>query len=153
MNIYEQVLNLLWVLMGVGICLSSVGLKIWAASKPGSGLIPFLAGLIIGIVGLVRLVGEWRNPEGKKGITKFWETPTYRNRILFVLIGFFAMAFLMTELGFLLTSIVVTSFLLYVIEPHNIFKVVGIAVFSCLLIYLLFVILLQVNLPRGIWGF
>jgi hypothetical protein len=152
-NMYEQVLNLLWVLMGLGICIYSVGLKIMIASKTGSGLIPFLAGLILAIVGVVRLVEEWRKWDGKTVVTRFWETPTYRNRILFVLMGFFAMAFLLPKLGFLLASIVITSFLLYVIEPHNIFKVIGIALLTCFLVYLLFVIFLQVNLPKGFWGF
>jgi putative tricarboxylic transport membrane protein len=153
MNRYEQVLNLMWILMGLGICLYSVGLNIWIASKPGSGLIPFLAGFMLGIVGLVRFVGDWRKGAGKDKVVKFWENPAYRRRILFVLLGFFAMAFLLPKLGFLLTSIVVTSFLLYVIQPQNIIKVIGIAVISCMLVYLLFVTLLRVNLPRGFGGF
>jgi putative tricarboxylic transport membrane protein len=153
MNIYEQVLNLIWILMGFGICLYSIGLKLWMASKPGSGLIPFIAGFIIGIVGLVRFVGDWRKAAGKEKVKKFWENPAYRRRIFFVLVGFFAMAVLLPKLGFLFTSVIVTSFLLYVIEPQNIFKVIGIAIMSCLGVYVLFVTLLQVNLPRGFLGF
>ena len=55
MNRHEQALNLLWVLLGSASCAYSVGLGLWARSKPGSGLVPFLAGVIIGIVGL----GVW----------------------------------------------------------------------------------------------
>lgn len=152
MNVYEQVLNLAWVLLGAAVCTYSVGLKIWAASKPGSGLVPFLAGAIIGGVGLVRLASGWR-AGGKAGISNFWETTAYRNRTLLVLIGFCAMAFLMPKLGFLLSAVLVTSFLLYVIEPQNILKVAGIAAGTCLLVHFLFVTLLKVNLPRGFWGF
>lgn len=153
MNIYEQFLNLMWILMGLGICLYSLWLKIWIASKPASGLIPFIAGFIIGIVGFARFVGDWRKAAGKEKVTKFWENPASRKRIFFVLVGFFAMAFLLPKLGFLPTSIIVTSFLLYVIKPQNIVKVIGIAVISCLGVYVLFVTLLQVNLPRGFLGF
>jgi hypothetical protein len=99
------------------------------------------------------LVEEGKNRDGKNKVTSFWETPAYRNSTLLIVAGFFAMAFLMPILGFLLTSIVITSFLLYVISPRNIFKVVGIAVFTCLMVYILFVILLQVNLPKGFLGF
>jgi putative tricarboxylic transport membrane protein len=153
MNVYEQVLNLVWVLLGSAVCVYSVGLKIWATSKPGSGLVPFLAGAIIGVVGLVRFVEGWRADAGKARVMNFWETSAYRNRTLLVLVGFCAMAFLMPRTGFLLSAILVTSFLLYVIEPQNILKVAGIAGGTCLLIYFLFVTLLKVNLPRGFLGF
>jgi putative tricarboxylic transport membrane protein len=153
MNVYEQVLNLAWVLLGSAVCVYSSGLKIWAVSKPGSGLVPFLAGAIIGVVGLVRFVAGWRAGGGKARVLNFWETTAYRNRTLLVLVGFCAMAFLMPKLGFLLSAVLVTSFLLYVIEPQNILKVAGIAAGTCLLIYFLFVTLLKVNLPRGFSGF
>jgi putative tricarboxylic transport membrane protein len=153
MNVYEQVLNLAWVLLGSAVCIYSVGLKIWAASKPGSGLVPFLAGAIIGVVGLVRFVAGWRAGGGKARVSNFWETKAYRNRTLLVLVGFCAMALLMPKLGFLLSAVLITSFLLYVIEPQNILKVAGIAAGTCLLIYFLFVTILKVNLPRGFSGF
>jgi hypothetical protein len=152
-NVYEQVLNLVWVLLGSAVCLYSVSLKIWAASKPGSGLVPFLAGAIIGGVGLLRVVSSWRAGGDKSRVSRFWDTTAARTRTLLVLVGFCAMAFLMPMLGFLLSAILVTSFLLYVIEPQNILKVTGIAGSTCLLVYFLFVILLKLNLPRGFLGF
>lgn len=153
MNVCEQFLNLVWVLLGLAVCVYSSGLKIWAVSKPGSGLVPFLAGVIIGVAGLVRFVAEWRADSGKTRVSSFWETTAYRNRTLLVLVGFCAMAFLMPKTGFLLSAIIVTSFLLYVIDPQNILKVAGIAGGTCLLVYFLFVTLLKVNLPRGFLGF
>jgi putative tricarboxylic transport membrane protein len=153
MNRHEQALNLLWVLLGSASCAYSVGLGLWARSKPGSGLVPFLAGVIIGIVGLVRLVGGLiRNADGGRA-APFWTTAAIRNRTLLVLVGFMAMAFCMPKLGFLVAAVLVTSFLLYVIEPQHPIKILGTAGATCLLIYGLFVVLLRVNLPRGVLGF
>ncbi len=153
MNTYEQVFNLVWILLGIGICLHSLGLKLWVSSNPGSGLIPFLAGFIMGMVGLVRLVWKWRERSPQHTGGKFFDSPACRNRIFYVLIGFVAMAIFLPKLGFLLTSVIVTYFLLYVIEPQKFIKGFGIAIIACLFVYFLFVILLQVNLPKGFLGF
>jgi hypothetical protein len=70
-----------------------------------------------------------------------------------VLAGFCAMAFLMPRLGFLPSAVLVTSFLLYVIEPRPPLNILCTAVVTCLIVHGLFVVLLRVNLPRGILGF
>jgi hypothetical protein len=63
------------------------------------------------------------------------------------------MALLLPILGFLFAAILVTSFLLIVIEPKKILKRIAIAVISCFAVYTLFVTLLRVELPRGFLGF
>jgi len=152
MSFYEQALNLLWVVLGTGICIEALRLKLWVSSSPGSGLIPFLAGIIIGGVGLLRFLAGRKAFRGE-GERRFWGSSVHRNRVFCVLLGFFSMAFLLPKLGFLLAAILVTSFLLYVIEPQRSIKVFAIAMISSFCIYLLFVTLLQVNLPRSFLGF
>jgi putative tricarboxylic transport membrane protein len=153
MNTYEQALNLVWILLGAAVCAYSFGLNIMVASKPGSGLVPFLAGAIIGLAGLARF-GAGLRAGGVDGVAfHFWATAAYRNRTLLVLVGFCAMAFLMPKLGFLLSAVLVTTFLLYVIEPRHPLKILCTAAVTCLIVYGLFVVLLRVNLPRGILGY
>jgi hypothetical protein len=62
------------------------------------------------------------------------------------------MALLMPILGFLLTSILITSFMLRVIEPQKWLAVIAISLASCFLVYWLFFSLLQVSLPKGLLG-
>jgi len=152
MSFYEQALNLVWILLGTGICIQALRIKLWVSSSPGSGLIPFLAGFIIGGVGLLRFLAARKAPQGE-GEKKFWENAAYRNRVFFVLLGFLAMAYLLPKLGFLFAAMLVTSFLLYVIEPQKILKIIAIAMISSFCIYVLFSALLQVNLPRSFLGF
>jgi hypothetical protein len=146
---YEQIINLIWIFMGVGICLYSVWLKLWIVSKPGSGLIPFLAGSIICLFGIVRLVTNRNNKIINQNNSKFWENQESRNRVLLCIFGFVAMAFLLTGLGFLPAAIIVTTFLIYVIKPQKMIRVIAISLISCFLTYLLFVIILRVNLPKS----
>lgn len=153
MNRHEQLLNLAWILLGGVACAYSSSLGIMAGSKPGSGLVPFLAGAILGLAGLVRCVAGFRAGGGYGAASSFWPSATCRNRTLLVLAGFCVMAFLMPKLGFLLSAVLVTSFLLYVIEHRHPLNIMCTAVVTCLLVYGLFVALLRVNLPRGILGF
>lgn len=153
MKFYEQALNLVWILLAVGICSHAVWLKLWVSPRPGSGLLPFIAGLIIGTVGVIRFVAGMVKRAGQEGAEEFWETPACRNRVLMVLTGFVAMAYFLEKLGFLITAILITSSLLYVIKPQNMIRAIGIAALSCGFVYVLFVIILHVNLPKGILGF
>ena len=153
MNRYEQAYNLSWVLLAIAICVKAVWLKVWGPDGPGSGLIPFMAGSVIGICGIALFLFESLRGRRKESRESFWEHPKAWKRILGVIMGFFSMAFFMPTLGFLLTSILVMTFLIRLIEPQNIFKVILTAVLSCVPIYLFFNYVFQLNLPRGILPF
>jgi hypothetical protein len=153
MNLYEQIYNVVWVLLGIGICTESFRLKLGdASSGPGSGFIPFLAGLFIGAIGFLLFLGEVRKGPGKKPREQFWQDPLATRRILYILIGLCAMALLIPILGFLLTSILITTFMLRVIEPQKWAAVILTSLASCLAVYFLFSYFLQVSLPRGFLG-
>ena len=66
MRSYEQVYHVVWILLAVGICRESLRLKIWdAASGPVAGFIPFLAGILIGLSGLLLLVSGRGKPPSR----------------------------------------------------------------------------------------
>jgi positive regulator of sigma E activity len=72
--------------------------------------------------------------------------------VFFLLIGLCAMAYLMPLLGFFLTSLLVTAFMLYVIEPQKWWAVLATSLASCIAVYLLFGYLLDIRLPTGFLG-
>ena len=153
MKRYEQGYNLFWIFLAIGICLHSIGLKLWGPSGPETGFVPFIAGLIIGAGGLSSFVlqrSKGREAKSKEG--RFWENPGSGKRIVSVLAGFCAMAYFMPIAGFLLTSIVVLVFLFQLMEPRKWVKVTVVAVLCCLSFYFFFN-LFQVNLPKGFLGF
>jgi hypothetical protein len=59
----------------------------------------------------------------------------------------------MPHAGFLLTAIAATIVMIRAIGPAAWLPVIGTAVASCLLMYVLFRLVLQVKLPTGWWGF
>lgn len=58
----------------------------------------------------------------------------------------------MPVLGFLLTSFLITTFMLRVIEPQKWVAVIATSLLSCFAVYWLFSRLLQVSLPKGFFG-
>jgi putative tricarboxylic transport membrane protein len=154
MKRYELAYDLSWVVLAFLICAKALSLSVWGPDGPGSGLVPFATGLIIGVCGLLLFLSEWLKGSRKKGAAEsFWEHPEAWKRILGLLAGFFAMAFLMPLLGFLLSSILVMFFLIQVVERQKVIKVILIALISCIPIYLFFNLIFEIRLPKGILSF
>ena len=153
MRSYEQGYNFLWILLAIGICTESIRLRVWdPASGPVAGFIPFLAGILIGVSGLLMFLSGWSRRLKKDQRERFWPDVTGTKRIVYILVGLCAMAFLMPILGFLITSILITAFMLRVIEPQRWTTVILTSLGCCLLVYWLFNNFLQVSLPKGFLG-
>jgi putative tricarboxylic transport membrane protein len=152
-KVVDQIFNIFWVLLGIGICIESIRLQLWNPAGPGSGFIPFLTGLLIGIIGFLLFLSEWSKGSKQEEAGKFWENPIARNRVFYLLASLCFMALLMRKLGFLLSSIFITIFMIRVIEPRRWSTLIFVSVVSCLSIYFLFKYAMQINLPKGLLGF
>ena len=153
MRTAELVADLFWVFLGLGICLYALHLKLWAAATgPGSGFLPFIAGVFVGLIGLALLIREWSRRPREPG-APFWEDADGRNRVGMVVVALCVMAYLMPILGFLLAAVLVMTFLLGLTERTPLASAIALAVVSTGSIYWLFGSLLQVRLPKGLLGF
>jgi hypothetical protein len=152
MNLYEQTFNIIWIIAAIGICLQSFRLKLWDPSGPGSGFITFLAGFILGVVGLLLFISEGSKGSWKGKKDQFWQSRTAMKRIFSILAGLCALAFFMPILGFLLTSIFIMTLMLRVIEPTQWRVVIGFSLVLNVLAYFLFAHLLEIDLPKGFLG-
>jgi len=152
-RVVDQVFNLFWILLGVGICIQSIRHQLWSPAGPGSGFIPFLTGLLIGGTGFLLFLSERSKASKKEEAGKFWENPITVRRVFYLVGTLCIMALIMLKLGFLLTSIFISILMIRVIEPKKCIMVVSTSVVSCLLIYSLFQFLMQVKLPKGFLGF
>lgn len=153
MRSYEQVYNFFWIVLSIGICVESTRLQVWdPVSGPSAGFIPFLAGILIGVSGLLMFISGWLKRRRKDQREKFWPEMAGTKRIVLIFAGLSAMAYLIPILGFLITSILITTFMLRVIEPQKWVAVIITSLGCCLLVYWLFNNLLQVSLPKGFLG-
>jgi putative tricarboxylic transport membrane protein len=152
-KVVDQILNVFWILFGAGICIESTRLRLWNPSGPGSGFIPFMAGLLIGAIGFLLFLSDRAKGSDQEEKGKFWENPIARNRVFYLLASLCFMAVSMKKLGFLVTSVIVTILMIRAIEPRRWMTLILVSLGSCLSIYFLFKSLMQINLPKGFLGF
>lgn len=152
MNLYKQVDHLLWIFLAIGICIQSIRLKLWEPSGPGSGLVPFIAGLLIGITGSLLFVLEWLKSSKEKPAGKLGESAKAAKQVIYLVGALCVMTYLMPIFGFFPTSFLAMTFMLRMIEPQKWLKDIIISLISCFAIYLLFSCLLGVQLPKGFFG-
>lgn len=150
----ELTTNLIWVLLGLGICLYALQLKLWsAATGPGSGFLPFIAGALVALIGAALVLRVWMKRSRDGSAAPFWEERDGRNRVGLVVVTLCVMAYLMPVLGFLLAAALVMTFLLGLTKQTRLAAAIVLSLLSTLSIYWLFASLLQVRLPKGPLGF
>jgi putative tricarboxylic transport membrane protein len=149
---YHRATNYVWVLLGIGLCLASVRLGLGSLSSPESGLMPFLTGCFIGLLGLVLVLLDARGrKEEKKSRTETSEGMFSRKGVL-SLTAMFLYLVLLTPLGFLISSFLLVFALFKIMEPRKWLEPLFLTVSSVLFSYLVFCVWLRVSFPKGIFG-
>ena len=141
-----------WLVLGTIIAISSVGYDLGTLDSPGTGFLPFLAGLAISSFSILGLVDG--TLKQRSGIV--WK-PTTRGlmwkKSLIVMLALLAYALLLTPLGFLLCTALFVGFLLVVVQPQRWYLVISVAVGTAIGAYGIFEVWLKAQLPKGPLGF
>lgn len=148
-----KVSGLIWLILGIGMCVGAVKLKLGDLHKPGPGLVPFLSGVALGVSGLIlrfsTISEELRGEEVK--VKKIWVEGYWRN-LIFILLILFGYTLLLEPLGFLLTAFLSLFFLFKLLHPKKYMMPFVYSGATVVLSYLLFSVWLRVQFPRGILG-
>ena len=148
----DQASAAIWFALGTIISLASLRYKLGTLASPGTGFMPFLAGLGIVLFSFIGLVhGTLRR---KQGIG--WK-PSMRGlrwgKSIIVLAALFAYILLLTPLGFFLCTTLFIGFLLRTVKPQGWFVVIAGSILTALGSYGIFELWLKAQLPKGPWGF
>lgn len=140
---------LFWVVLGILVCYGAVRLGLGSVTEPGSGFIFFWSGLILVLLSLVALAESMRpSEEGNPEIGEMnWA------KIALVLLCLLLYALFLERLGFLVTTFVLLSFLLGLIEDTAWWRAFGVAGAAVLASFAIFELWLKIRLPKGIFGF
>jgi len=150
MKKYDLITSIIWMGLGITVAIGSYRLKLGSLGNPGAGLMPFLLGISLSLSSSPILIRSLMTKD-KERHESIWSGIEFKKLILVPasLIGY---AMILEKAGF-----VVTTFLLLFV----LFKIIGSRKWSFALItsalvvllsYLLFVTLLKVEMPLGIWG-
>jgi putative tricarboxylic transport membrane protein len=149
MHRYERLGGLLWMAIGIAICIGSIRLGPGSVSAPGPGLLPLGCGLLLLALGLALSLLRDRTDLARKEVQR--EESLSWHKMVLALGYLVAYALLLDVLGYLVVTV------LWVgancrLGKMNWGKIFIISVIGTLSTYMIFDYLLKVRLPRGILG-
>jgi hypothetical protein len=98
------------------------------------------------------LKATFQKKSGEKNVRDLWANLHWK-KVLYTIAILFVYALLLESVGFLLITLLLFIFLFRKIEPQKWKLVIGLSVLASFGAYLIFDRILQVQLPRGLFGF
>jgi putative tricarboxylic transport membrane protein len=148
----DQISSAAWFFIGLLILIFSIPYGLGEVHSPGTGFMPFYTGLAMCALSALIFMEATR---AKKSGAK-WENPlkgTLWVKPLIALVALIVYALLMDKLGFILATALLVGFLLRGIHPQKWSVVIGGAILTSLVTYLVFQVWLKTQLPAGILSF
>lgn len=144
----ESIINFILAMLGLMIIVESVQIGFGTLRKPGSGLFPFLCGIIIFFLNIVPFI----SPPAVKPHTSLFASKDENKIFLFLILSFFSWILLMPYLGWLLITFFVTLSFSKILKLEGWRKPLLLSLGNTALSYLLFDYCLYLDLPRGLGG-
>ena len=148
----DLVSSIIWMALGGLFVAGALQQGLMRRGVPGPGFLPFFSGLALIFVSLFVLIpalGQRGKPESGNF---FPERDSFR-KIQLALIALFAFGIAMEYVGYLLTTFLFMFFAARLMEPKGWRTTTLVALLAAVVSYLLFVVLLEVQLPTGPFGF
>ena len=148
----DQYAGIFWILLGGVITVSSFYYGVGSFSTPGPGFITFLAGAILTFLSLVLCISSSKSKGSGQSLRSLWED-RQTGKAFYILGLLVAYMFLMTPLGFLLSTFFLLIFLFRVQASYSLKKLILLSAASTIISIIVFDVWLGVQLPRGFMGY
>lgn len=149
----EQAGSLFWLAIGLISIYGSIRLGLGVLREPGSGFLSFLAGSFLGLMALILFFHSFLRGRGLSAkVSALWEGVNWRRPVIVSLLTLGYIIFL-ERLGFFITSFLLIFVILKWLENFLWKKAILIPALTLGASYLLFILFLKVNLPKGPFGF
>lgn len=155
MKKYDRVGGLVWFFLGIALCIGSIKLRLGDLHKPGPGFMPFLAGSLLVLLGLILTLSATLNRSAEKNEIrgrKLWVKENWKN-ILFTLLILFSYLLLLNLLGFIITTFLFFFFLVKLQAPKRWLMPLAFSGITVFLSHLIFSVWLRCPFPIGIFRF
>ena len=143
---------LIWIIIGLAVMMVSYRMSLGTLHSPGPGLLPFLLGSFLIVASLPILVGSFlalrRTGPDNRG-AEIWAGVEFKN-LLIIVISLVAYALLLESLGFILTAFLFLFLLFATFDSRRWFFALGISSVTICITYILFNVVLRVELPSGL---
>ena len=143
--------GIFFLLLSIYVCRVSLKLGLGTLHKPGSGFISFWSGIILGMLTLMMLIQDiWFNKANRAEEKK---EKTHWKAVILALAALFICILIFERLGFIISTTLFVGFLFKCIEKKGWFITILASLLMTLASYYIFKVLLQAELPKGIFGF
>jgi len=141
----DQFSALFLLAVAIFFCIESLPLGIENLRNPGAGFIPFFSGILLGCLSLGIFMSSFREKGTRLRLGKDWKNGAW-------VLGCLFFYFLVLEgLGFIITTFLFIILLQLSFRPRRWSGILLISVLTVVFSYLIFVFLLGVNMPKGIF--
>jgi hypothetical protein len=145
--------DIFWMTLAFLACLGGLKLGFGSFHQPQAGFMPFLSGLLLGLLALVDLISglltQWR---GEKEDKEIWSEISW-GKIVMTLAVLFIYTALFSVLGFIIGTILLLFFLFRLMQPKPWWVVLTASLVTTGFFYVGFKMGLDSQLPRGLLGF
>jgi putative tricarboxylic transport membrane protein len=148
----DLVSSIVWMALGGLFVAGALQQGLMRRGVPGPGFLPFFSGIALIFISLFVLIPALRTRETAVKVAFFPERDSFR-KVLLALVALVAFGIAMEYAGFLMTTFFFMLFVTRIMEPKGWRLVTVLAFLTAILSYLLFVVLLEVQLPKGLLGF
>jgi len=148
----DQYAGIFWILFGGTITVSSFSYGVGSFSTPGPGFITFLAGAALTLLSVVLFISSAGSKGSGESLRSLWGGRQTR-KAFYILALLVVYMFLVTPLGFLLSTFFLLIFLFRVQATYSLRKVFFLSAASTAASIIVFDVWLGVQLPRGLLGY
>ncbi|MBI2998352.1 MAG: tripartite tricarboxylate transporter TctB family protein [Deltaproteobacteria bacterium] len=149
---YSEIIGgIFWLLFGITFTVLATGYQIGSVTQPGPGFLPLGVGVLLIVFSLVLLgqgVNCFKNIEKVVPFSK----PGGLRKVGYIASILLVLAFLFEKMGFLITVFLLVALSMLEAEFKSWKKIVFMALVTTIGAYILFVLLLSQQLPRGFLG-
>jgi putative tricarboxylic transport membrane protein len=138
-------------IVSAGTVFLSSKLPFGSFATPGAGFLPFSVGVLMFLLSLILFIQSFSSKEEERRKALWAKGGT--GRVLLILLSLVLYGLFLEKLGFILTTFLLMGFLLLAIGKVRKSVVVLLSLISSLGCYGVFQVWLNVQLPKGIFGF
>jgi hypothetical protein len=149
----DVVSGLFWLVIGLGFSVWSLtSYEIGRLTQPGPGYLPLALGIILILLSLILLLGHMKKAFSVKQAVVATPNPGGWKKVLYTVLLLIVAAFFFERVGYLLTFFFLILLLMKGAERQSWKQILLTAFLTTLGVHIVFVLLLEQQLPRGFLG-
>jgi len=146
---YSEIIGgIFWLLLGIIFTILATGYQIGSVTQPGPGFLPLGVGLLLIVFSLVILGQGLQSLKNLEAVVPF-SKPGGLKKVAYIVLLLLVLGFFFEETGLLITVFLLLTLSMLVAELKSWKKIIFLGLVTTLGVYILFVLLLSQQLPRG----